>query len=100
MSADLRIETFQNLQGDVFRLSAPGDGELELRLTGVAPLSAASAAPGSPRTPFALYFHGPLSPWARQATYRLEHALLGANEMFIVPLGPDERGMRYEAIFN
>lgn len=100
MSADLRIETFQNLQGELFRLFAPGGGELELRLTEVTPLSAASAAPASSRTPFALYFHGPLSPWARQATYRLEHAALGANDLFLVPLGPDERGMRYEAIFT
>lgn len=100
MSADLRIETFQNLQGDLFRLCAPGDGELELCLTEVTPLSTASAAPGTPRTPFALYFHGPSSPWARQATYRLENGSLGAVEIFLVPLGPDERGMRYEAVFT
>lgn len=100
MSADLRIEAFQNCQGELFRLVAPEGGGLELRLTEVVPLATTSAAPGSSRTPFALYFHGPSSPWARQATYRLESAGLGAIEIFLVPLGPDERGMRYEAVFT
>ena len=100
MHADLRIETFQNVKGEPFRLVAPEGGGLDLRLTEVTPLSSASAAPGSERVPFALYFHGPRTPWARQATYRLEHEVLGALEIFLVPLGPDEHGMRYEAVFT
>lgn len=100
MLADNRIEMFQQAQGATFRLCAPEGAELELTLTEVQPLSAASAPPGGLSEPFALLFHGPRSPWARQATYRLENASLGAVEIFLVPLGPDERGMRYEAIFT
>lgn len=35
-----------------------------------------------------------------QATYRIENANLGVLEVFLVPIGPDESGMRYEATFN
>jgi hypothetical protein len=29
---------------------------------------------------------------------RLGHAELGDDDLFLVPLGPDERGMRYQAV--
>jgi hypothetical protein len=35
-----------------------------------------------------------------QGIYKLENEKLGALEIFLVPIGPDEKGMRYEAIFN
>jgi hypothetical protein len=100
MAVDLRIETFQNLVGEGFRLLVPGEAGLDLRLSEVTPLSAATSPPGSPRTPFSLLFHGPLTPWVRQATHHLEHAGLGSLDLFLVPLGPDAAGMRYEAVFT
>ena len=35
-----------------------------------------------------------------QGTYPMEHETLGRLEVFLVPLGPDAQGMRYEAVFN
>ena len=35
-----------------------------------------------------------------QSIYRVEHAALGALDLFLVPLGPDNEGMRYEAVFT
>ena len=35
-----------------------------------------------------------------QAIYRLEHAALGAMDVFLVPIGRVADGIRYEAIFN
>lgn len=35
-----------------------------------------------------------------QATYVLIHPIRGELEVFLVPLGPDEKGMLYEAIFG
>ena len=35
-----------------------------------------------------------------QRTYRMEHAEIGTFEIFLVPIGPDEKGLRYEAVFN
>jgi hypothetical protein len=35
-----------------------------------------------------------------QRIYRLEHAALDPLEIFIVPIGPDAEGMRYQAVFT
>lgn len=35
-----------------------------------------------------------------QATYLLVHPDKGELPVFLVPLGPDEHGMRYEAVFH
>jgi hypothetical protein len=97
----LQQEQFARHLGEVFRLDA-GDGAspLDLRLAEVTSLAKDRSAPDAPRSPFALLFRGPLSPWARQGTYPLDHAELGRLEIFLVPIGPDAEGMRYEAIFT
>jgi len=35
-----------------------------------------------------------------QGIYRLHHPTHGALDLFMAPIGPDARGMRYEIIFN
>jgi hypothetical protein len=35
-----------------------------------------------------------------QRIYRVEHGELGAMEIFLVPIGPDEVAHRYEAVFT
>jgi hypothetical protein len=53
---------------------------------------------GQLRAPFSLVFRGP--PSLPQGIYRIEHPALGPLDIFMVPIGPDARGPRYEAIFN
>ena len=48
---------------------------------------------------FGLRFRGPAEPLLEQATYRLEREDGDALEIFIVPIGRDEAGVVYEAIF-
>jgi hypothetical protein len=59
---------------------------------------------GAARTPFAVIFRGPLQPVLPQRIYRLEckpdGGSAGPLEIFIVPVGPDAVGMRYEAVFS
>jgi hypothetical protein len=52
--------------------------------------------------PYSLLFHGPCDPQLPQQIFRLEHAELGALDIFLVPLGPDRGGQKmcYEAVFN
>jgi hypothetical protein len=53
------------------------------------------------RQPFSLLFLGPASSqYLAQHMYRLEHPEMGALDLFLVPLGPQQGRMRYEAIFN
>lgn len=51
------------------------------------------------RQPFSLQFLGPTSTqYLLQHIYRIEHAELGALDLFLVPLGPESGRMCYEAI--
>jgi len=49
---------------------------------------------------FSLFFHGPQTPFLQQAIYKLQHAELGALEIFLVPIARDKDGFEYEAVFN
>jgi hypothetical protein len=56
--------------------------------------------PGS-RRPFSLVFSNPRQDaFLPQRIYPLEHPEMGSLELFLVPLGTDKNGMRYEAIFT
>jgi hypothetical protein len=58
-----------------------------------------SGPAGQTRKQFSLVFRGPAAPVLPQGTYRLSHAELGELDLFLVPIGPDAEGMRYEAVF-
>lgn len=79
------------------------DGTLELTL-GAVELQGTRAArpdlPGLRTEPFSLYFLGPLRPVLPQRTWELNHPVLGPLGVFLVPLGPKEGRMHYEAVFN
>ena len=49
---------------------------------------------------FSLIFTGVASPWLNQGLYKLAHSQMPECELFLVPIGPDEKGMRYEAAFS
>ncbi len=54
---------------------------------------------GQTRKQFSLVFRGDLEQPLAQGTYRLKHAQLDEIELFLVPLGPDQGSMQYEAAF-
>ena len=92
--ATVTCETFEPHVGDAFVIAEPVQIELEL-----AEARSAGEWPGG-REPFRLLFHGPRDPLLAQSIYRLEHAQLGALEIFIVPIGRDDQSTTYEAIFT
>jgi hypothetical protein len=99
---DLTLATFASLLHGRFRADL-GTGEpLALELVEAVDLgghsATASPRPGE-RSPFSIVFRGPREPVLSQRTYRVEHERLGAFELFLVPVGRDESGMRYEAVF-
>jgi hypothetical protein len=100
----LSAGSFTEHLGTVFRLRAGADEPLPLELVEVQRASyaddPAAVGPSGRREPFTLSFRGPRSPYARQAIHRLEHDRMGTLEIFLVPLGPDATGMRYQAIFT
>lgn len=96
----LTVTTFEEQLGKLFRLSLPDGGAIELVLVEARSLSLRPGTAGPRREPFSLLFRGPKSPVLAQRIYPLEHETLGRLEIFLVPVGPDGEGMRYEAIFN
>ena len=92
--ATATLETFEPCVGDVFALGA-GDASAEIVLHSALALG---EWPGG-RRPFSLTFRGPAEPLP-QATYGLEHAELGAFDLFIVPIGHDDAGIIYEAVIT
>lgn len=53
------------------------------------------------RKPFSLIFRSAdKTRYLPQHIYTIKHENLGALDIFLVPIGPDKKGMRYQAIFN
>jgi hypothetical protein len=52
------------------------------------------------REPFSVMFRGPHEPLLPQRIYQLRHAEMGVLEVFLVPIGPDADGQRYELVFT
>jgi hypothetical protein len=100
MSDSLTLETFAPHIGTTFALTLNPEETIHLHLYEMKPLG--HGVPGG-REPFALLFlhpHLPKNAYLPQSTYPLNHPTLGLLELFLVPLGPDAQGMRYEAIFT
>lgn len=97
MLQDLTPSSFSENLGSTFRIQLGGDQSLNAELSEVL----LHEAHGGPRKqPFSIHFRGPKGAALPQAIYRVEHERMGAMEIFLVTIGPDERGMRYEAVFN
>ena len=100
------ITTFAERLDETFRVYPdPADAErfLDVALieaTDLTPRAGQHAAAQERRAPFSIVFRGPATPILPQRIYRLEHPALGTFDLFLVPIGPDECGMRYEAIFT
>jgi hypothetical protein len=95
----LELGDFAAHLGSAFRLRQPDGAALELVLL------EATAHPHLPPQPgrrrgFSLVFRSALSGRLPQGIYRLDHEAVGAMEVFLVPIGPREGGMCYEAVFN
>ena len=98
MLESLTVADFERRVGQRFRIgaeeeSAGHDGEL-VEVTAVG-----EAAPGG-RVPFSLVFRGPPGTVLPQRIYRVDHAELGRLDIFLVPIGADAEGVRYEAVFT
>lgn len=91
--------TFSELTGELFRLLLDDGSTLDLELVSVTPAPTRPSG-AARREPFSIVFRGPQEPLLPQRIYPFESESLGTFELFIVPIGPDESGMQYEAVFG
>ena len=96
MLEDLTIDTFSGRVGETFRLDYGAEEPLKIVLIE----ARGHRGDGEKRQPFSIVFRAPRGPVLNQMIRRLEHPELGALELFLVPIGPDEEGLRYEAVFT
>src|SRR5262245_22370226 len=96
----LTHESFRPHVGTGFLVRLGPDATLALTLIEPAATGPVPAGGAARRRPFSLVFRGPRAPVLSQRIHRLEHAVMGPLEIFIVPIGPDAEGMRYQAIFT
>ena len=97
MSVPLTEAEFSKHLNTKFRVASEQPIELELAEV-KAYLNKAHEQTGMER--FSAFFKGPREPFLPQSIYALEHDRMGAFELFLVPVGTDENGFRYEAVFN
>ena len=94
--SELTLERFLPLVAQEFRLHA-GDTELDALL--VEARAVGQSLPDR-RQAFSLIFSAPASPVLPQSIYRVEHALLGELDVFLVPVGLRDSRAEYQAVFN
>ena len=102
MLESLQNSDFSAHLHEKFRIRTQSSELLEVELievseTGSAPTGGETA---SKRRPFSIVFRGPMEAHIPQNTYEIEHDKMGTISIFIVPIGPDGEGMRYEAVFS
>jgi hypothetical protein len=93
------MDTFKPHIGETFRIIVDDQWQLQVKLTSVDPWGP-EAGKGRSRAPFSLIFHGPSDSFLPQHIYRIENDDMEPMELFLVPIGPDQQGMQYEAVFT
>ncbi len=96
----LTSEDFSPHMNHKFRIHVEGSGSLEAELLEVTEHKESGKADEDDRTPFSLVFQCSHDQPLPQMIYKMEHEKMGALELFLVPIGQDEKGVRYEAVFN
>lgn len=95
---EFSLEMFEPLVGQEFRIADDG-GERVATLIEARSLREAQGA-GRLSRQFSLVWRGPPGAVLEQGIHRVLHPALAPQELFLVCLGPDAHGMRYEAVFT
>jgi hypothetical protein len=91
-------QDYQTQLNTVFELPLES-GSLALKLIAVDSVTADTLENGQV-DPFSAVFETEVAGSVEQGTYTLTHSEVGEITLFIVPIGPADSGMRYEAVFT
>lgn len=96
MLAELTHIDFEPQLHTTFALQLNPQEALPLELTQVE----RAQRPGAGRLGFSLVFSSDRRGHLPQRIYTLVHPVMGALELFLVPIGADAVGMQYQAVFG
>jgi hypothetical protein len=97
----ITFDMFEGRVGETFELSVAGGPAILTELVeAVETAEPGGTGPaGQDRQQFSLVFRGPPEPVLPQSTMGVDHDELGHLDLFLVPIGADGAGMRYQAVF-
>ena len=95
MTDTLTHEALGEHLGTKFEVQLEPDKILELELTEISKLKKSER-----HEQFSIVFLGPNDILLEQGIHQMKHDTFGECELFIVPISQDDRGCRYEAVFN
>jgi len=95
MEAVLSHEEFSQYINTKFQIKIDEQQMVELELTDVSGLKLYPK-----QEEFAVTFCGPPDMFLGQGSRSFAHEQMGEFELFLVPIGKDERGFNYQAVFN
>jgi hypothetical protein len=100
---EMTLETAQPLINALFQVTIDENSTLEMKLIDALPFESPRrpirGARKPKRAPFAVYFLGPFEPVLEQRMYDFRAETFELKGLFIVPVGRDEEGTEYEAVF-
>ena len=94
MFENLQYEEIKKMEKATFKVLNVAEA-VELELSEVSPKNGSET-----QEYFSLLFKSPIEYYFPQSLYLLHHDEFGEGEIFIVPIGKDERNFSYEAVFN
>lgn len=102
MVKDLDLSTFSPHVNTRFRVRRDASAAVDVELIEATDRSDRGSANsgGVQRECFSLVFRGPHGALLEQNTYEIQHDRIGTFHLFVVPVGQDDKGIQYEAIFN
>ena len=95
MSEHLTRDAFAEQLNTKFYIHFTPENAVEAELTEVSELKARP-----PQESFSIIFLAPIEIPFEQKIYKIEHSGLGTFELFLVPIGKNEKGINYESVFN
>jgi hypothetical protein len=95
MVEQFRLRSFTELLHTKFRIHVEPSQTIEVELVEVTDHGKIPAW-----EQFSILFQGPREPLLPQHIYQMEHETMGSFDLFLVPIGRDEKGTTYEAVFN
>ncbi len=95
MPQNLTRDAFAENLNTSFQLQHQEMGLIELQLTDVSELKTTPH-----QQMYSIIMRGPLGTPLEQGLYKMEHAQIGAFDLFLVPVAKEADGFRYQAVFN
>lgn len=100
---EITLETAKPLLDQRFQVTVSDGVTLEMKLIDAMPFESPRRPVRGARKPkreaFSLYFLGPTEPMLEQGMYDFRAEAVELKGLFIVPVGRDEEGTEYEAVF-